>query len=116
MIVLPFPPGVNSLYPDRGERRRKSERYRDWKTAAGWELKRQRPRALACQVDIDLDLWRPDDRHRDIDGLIKAPVDLLVTHGVIVNDHWLHLRRVAATWRGLDRANPRVEITIREAS
>ena len=41
---------------------------------------------------------RPDKRRRDLDGLAKAPLDLLVTLGIIENDYLA--QRITLAWSG----------------
>lgn len=86
-INLPYPPVLNHLYANvPGKGRVKSERYRQWANAAGWELQAQRPTPVAGPVNVSILLGRPDRRRRDLDGTSKAPLDLLVRHGVIEDD------------------------------
>lgn len=86
-ITLPWPPAVNNLFINAGKRRIKSERYKAWQTEAGWELLRQRPEAVVGRFGVTITAHAPDNRVRDLDGLFKAPLDLLTTHGVIEDDH-----------------------------
>ena len=114
VIRLPFPPGSNNLYPGRGKRF-KSREYTAWIQEAGLELMAQRPRKFLAPVNVSIELHRPDDRRRDIDGLIKAPIDLLVRHSVLPDDNWKFLASVTARWAGLDRENPRAIVTVEQA-
>ena len=86
-ITLPWPPAVNNLFVNAGKRRIKSERYKAWLTEAGWELRRQRPESVVGRFCVTITAHAPDNRVRDLDGLAKAPLDLLTTHGVIEDDH-----------------------------
>ena len=86
MITLPFPPPVNNLFATVGKRRIRSRRYEEWIARAGIELMIQRPRPIAGPFKITLTYDRPDRRRRDLDGLQKAVLDLLVKHRVIEDD------------------------------
>lgn len=96
-VNLPFPPALNNLYanvPGRG--RVKAERYVKWANAAGWDLKAARPEPVSGPVSVSILLGRPDKRKRDLDGLAKAPLDLLVKHGVISDDSMV--QSLTLTW------------------
>ena len=91
MLVLPKPPALNNLFfnvPGKG--RAKSDDYKRWRSAAGWELKRQRPRIVTGEYALDI--FVPKSR-RDADSWAKSVCDLLVEHGVTPDDK--HARRVA---------------------
>jgi crossover junction endodeoxyribonuclease RusA len=84
-ITLPFPPSVNGTFRKHNGSHL-SERYREWRDAAGWELKAQRPQPIKGKVHIEMQLVAPDRRARDGDNLLKAPLDLLVKHGIVEDD------------------------------
>lgn len=96
-IDLPKPPSVNALYsnvPGRG--REKTRLYRDWIEAAGWQLLSQKPAVFEGPVDITLVF--ADEGRADLDNLSKAPVDLLVKHGIIKDDSRKYVRRIVKEW------------------
>lgn len=86
MITLPFPPPVNNLFATVGKRRIRSRRYEAWLKEAGTQLALQRPLPVHGPFLATLVFTRPDRRRRDLDGMAKAPLDLLVRHGVIRDD------------------------------
>lgn len=86
MITLPWPPGVNNLFATFKNRRIRTRRYEAWLSAAGAALLEQRPRRVGGHFKVTIVCERPDKRGRDLDGLAKAPLDLLVKHGVIEDD------------------------------
>lgn len=97
LIDLPLPPSVNQLYrnaPGRG--RVKTDRYKTWINAAGWELKSQRPRRLSGSYALTMLCERKDKRRRDLGNLIKAVEDLLVTHHVVEDDS--RCEKIALEW------------------
>lgn len=101
-LRLPLPPSVNALYanvPGRG--RIKSERYRVWLNAAGWELAAQKPRRVSG--DYQLWIWaeKPDRRRRDLGNLEKPISDLLVAHGVVSDDS--QCSEIHIYWQGSGR-------------
>jgi len=83
---IAVPPALNNLFANAGkEGRVKTPRYRAWRTAAGWEIKCQRPRRLAGPVDITITIQDGASK-ADIDGLLKGPIDLLVDLNLIDGD------------------------------
>ena len=99
VIDLPFPPGVNNLFANaRGRGRYRTERYREWANAAGWELKAQKPRRV--RGPVSLEMWFEDkrDRRRDLDGLPKAVCDLLVSFRIIEEDNREVVRELSLKW------------------
>ncbi len=87
-VSIPFPPSVNNLFVNarKGKGRFPSDRYKAWLEEAGWALKAARQIPLTGDVTVDIVLCPPDKRRRDIDNLAKAPLDLLVKHGLISDD------------------------------
>lgn len=87
IINLPFPPTTNTLFFNRAGRGRiRTDRYRTWCTAAGWDLKAQKPQAIEGNYSLEIILGRPDKRRRDVSNLIKAVEDLLVEHRIVEDD------------------------------
>ena len=86
VIELPFPPAQNNLFINLRKGRARSQRYDQWIQEAGWELQRQRPPVILGSVVVKYTFNPPDKRRRDLSGLVKAPEDLLVSHGVIEAD------------------------------
>lgn len=90
---LPFPPGVNNLYPQvktkTGFKRVKSSEYRAWQHEAGWMVPRLAKGIAPKWFRLALVFDRPDNGNRvDLDGRIKATIDLLKKTGVIADDRW----------------------------
>lgn len=85
-ITLPWPPAVNNLYMNVGKRRIRTKRYDAWITEAFIRVLQQSPKRVRGPFRIKLTYDQPDRRRRDLDGLAKAPLDLLVKTGVIDDD------------------------------
>lgn len=86
-ITLPIPPSINSMYrnvPGRG--RVASKGLREWKEAAGWKLQAQ-PRQQ-FHGPFRIKLYLPQDMRGDVDGRLKAAIDLLVAHRVTPDDRF----------------------------
>lgn len=113
-LTLPYPPSVNNLYRNAGNRRVKTEAYMAWLNAAGWELRRQRPGHVPGRYRLSLVLTPPDGRARDADNTFKAVSDLLKTCGVIAEDSLA--KAVSAEWSDDPPQRPgRVVVTISPA-
>ena len=90
MLVLPFPPSVNSLYDGgkRAARRFTSDSYRAWQADAYEALLKQPDHSSrhALPVQGTYTFSRPDNRRRDVFNLEKAVSDFLVKHGILADD------------------------------
>ena len=96
-IDLPFPPSVNTAFPSgRNGRRHKSKRYVAWCEEAGWLLKSQKPGHIKGEVNVTIELQKPDKRRRDLDNYNKPVLDLLVDHGVIDDDSMI--QKLTTLW------------------
>lgn len=97
-VVLPYPPSVNGIFR-KHKGSHLSAAYRDWRDAAGWELKRQRPAKVAGPVAVTVELCPPDRKRRDLDNAgFKAVLDLLVAHGLIEADDSRIVKEITARW------------------
>jgi len=102
-IMLPFPPSVNGLFAGK-KRRYKSDKYKAWLEDAKDDLTYQKYvdgfkwKNHTGKVKITLLLKAPDKRIRDLDNLLKAVLDFLVTHQVIVGDDSRYVKELCAFW------------------
>ncbi len=90
VLQLPYPPSVWNLYRGWGKNRNKSEEYKLWLNEAGLEILRtpaKHRQPILDKFTMTVLAGRPDKRGRDLDNLLKAPADLLQSHGLISNDH-----------------------------
>jgi len=97
VFTLPFPPSVNNLFvniPGRG--RVKTQRYRTWRNAAGWDIRAAKPGKFEGPVEISVVYQRPDSRRRDLDNLFKAIADALVEFEIIEDDS--KIERITLEW------------------
>jgi Holliday junction resolvase RusA-like endonuclease len=97
-IILPLPPSVNRLWrTTKTGGMYRSPKYNAWRTSAIWQLigqvKRQQ---IKGQFKLTLHAVPPDRRHRDLDNLFKAALDVLVEAKVVEDDR--HCRWIEARW------------------
>ena len=80
------PPSVNSMFRNvAGKGRVRTQRYRDWAAAAGWDCNGKGK--IEGEFDFRLIVSRAKSRkNSDLDNRIKPVMDLLQTHGIIEND------------------------------
>ena len=97
VIDLEFPPSVNNLFVNGSRGRFTSDKYKDWQTRAGWEIRANKPGRVPGPVKISF-VFEERAGRRDLDNLQKAPLDLLVKHGVIDGDHRSIVREINAKW------------------
>ncbi len=90
------PPSINEMFrnvPGRG--RAKTQRYREWCAAAGWDANG----VGQCMGPFKLVLIISTEKRRanaDLDNRIKPVLDLLVTHKVVEDDR--HCEAIHAQW------------------
>ena len=108
-ITLPFPPSSNTAYPTaRNGRRIKSAKLKEWITSAP-KIDIKAPGF----VRIEYLLFFPDDRVRDGQNFLKVPLDYIVSEGVLKDDNRRILKGESWLDGGIDRENPRIELTIK---
>lgn len=107
-ITLPFPVSVNSLYNGgSGQKRFPSKKYKAWLASC--------PPLKAHNFDgvvLFYKFFYPDNRARDAENCVKCVSDYLVKCGVIRDDCWQCVHTMQLSSGGIDKQNPRVEITI----
>lgn len=103
-ITLPWPPAVNNLFMNVGKRRIRTKRYDAWIGEAWATVLQQRPIPVHGPFNVTIICAKPDRRRRDLDGLAKAPLDLLVKAGVIQDDSLA--QQLTIGWKAGDPAKP----------
>jgi Holliday junction resolvase RusA-like endonuclease len=108
-ITLPFPPSVNGLFGGGSQQKRfPSKQYKAWLSG----LPRLAPLNISNPCHIHYKFYWPDNRIRDGQSYFKATTDYLVKQKVIVDDNWKILASESWSHGGVDKQNPRVDITI----
>ena len=95
MIKLPFPPSLNAYYRSIIRRRKDGKHYtqvlisakgRAYRTLVGQMLMIQGVREMTGDLEIEIKVFQPDRRKRDIDNLLKSLLDALQHGGAFVDD------------------------------
>ena len=84
-LDLPLPPPTNGLFANKRKGGRHiTKRYAAWREEAGWMI--QAARCGSIPGPYRFTIMLPLTMRGDVDGRLKAPLDLLVTHGVTDDD------------------------------
>jgi Holliday junction resolvase RusA-like endonuclease len=96
IVTLPAPPSPNAIWRAVNGRVIKSAEYRAWIQHAGMELLAQRAKPVIgpCNVRVRVQT----NNRRDLDGYLKATLDLLVAHKLIDGDRCKTVREITMGW------------------
>jgi Holliday junction resolvase RusA-like endonuclease len=96
-IELSYPPATNNLYfnvPGKG--RVRSDRYNQWLDESAWLLLAQKPGRVSGKFIAEITVNRPDNRRRDLDGLLKPLLDCCVKNRIVSDDSLAE--RITLAW------------------
>ncbi|TNV14927.1 RusA family crossover junction endodeoxyribonuclease [Buttiauxella sp. B2] len=118
-LTLPFPPSVNTYWrsPNSGPLAgrhlisAKGRQYRSDTTAAVIEQLRKIPKPFSAELSVNVVLYPPENRRRDLDNYLKALFDSL-THANVWEDD-SQIKHMEVSWGPLIPKGS-TEITIRE--
>nr|WP_151411748.1 RusA family crossover junction endodeoxyribonuclease [Escherichia coli] len=116
-LILPFPPSVNTYWrhPNKGAFAGKSlisaagRKFQSAACAAIVEQLRRLPKPTSAPASVEIVLFPPDNRIRDLDNYNKALFDVLTHAGVWEDDR--QVKRMLVEW-GPVIPEGKVEITI----
>jgi len=87
MIVLPWPPTVNTYYRNVHGRTLISAKGRQYRQAvAELAADQEWPKFGNKRVSVQIEAWMPDNRRRDLDNILKSALDSLTHAGVWDDD------------------------------
>lgn len=87
MIVLPWPPTVNTYYRKFGDKVLISAKGREYReTVADLSRANAWPKFGVDRVRVEIEAWMPDRRRRDLDNILKSLLDSLTHAGVWDDD------------------------------
>jgi len=85
-VVLPFPPSVNHYYRRVGPRTIISREGRAYREKVCAILACLGLRTMECPLEVEIEVFPPDKRRRDIDNLQKSLLDALEHGGAYKDD------------------------------
>lgn len=105
-LSLPFPPSVNTYWraPNKGPLAGRhlismeGRKFRSDSLACVLVQLRTRPQAIAESIAVDVVLYPPDARKRDLDNYLKAVLDALTHAGIWHDDS--QIKHLTVSWGG----------------
>ncbi len=85
-LSLPFPPSVNHYWRRVGSRTLVSRTGREYRAAIETLLHSHASSPLLGRLAVEIDVYPPDRRRRDLDNLLKALIDALAHAGLYADD------------------------------
>lgn len=116
-LILPWPPSVNHYWLARGKMRflsaaAKKFRYDVAQLSHMFGLVNHTNYPLLGRLNVQINVFPPDKRVRDIDNLLKSTLDSLTHAGVYLDDS--QIDKITIIRKEIDRPAGRVEIIITE--
>lgn len=87
-------------------------RVKAWQTDAAWQLKNVKVPIFDYPISVHLSFAFRSARRRDLENAASTVLDALVHAGVLADDDYKHACPIILDFLGVDRDNPRVEITL----
>lgn len=110
-LTLPWPPSVNRYWRSVNGRVLIAAAGRRYRTDVELICALAGLRGIGSQpVSVSISAYYPDLRRRDIDNILKAPLDALTSAGIWDDDS--QIQALSIRKAGIDRHNPRLEIEI----
>lgn len=86
-LTMPWPPSMNTYWRTFQGRMIISEKGRQYRKAVADQVLIQRgAKNFAKKIRVEIEAFRPDNRRRDLDNLLKAILDGCTHAGVWVDD------------------------------
>ena len=109
-LVLPYPPTVNTNWRRRGSTYFISEEGKRYRRTVALIVRQQRLKlSLSGRLVIRIIAEPPDKRRRDLDNILKAPLDALTHAGLLMDDEQFDEINIV---RGQPVSGGRLEIKI----
>ena len=116
VITGRIPSKKNSRITTRSGRTFPSKQYTKWHKDASIQLSLQVKKDFSFGSGrAEIVFWMPDARKTDLSNKAESVMDLLVDNGIIKDDCWQVIDELFLRCDGIDRKNPRVEITLSKA-
>ena len=108
-LTLPYPPTINHYWGQRGRRKFLTQRAKDYREAVAVQVAEMKCHYGEQRLSIDIDLWMPDRRKRDIDNVQKPLIDALMHAGAFHDDE--QIDRLLTQRNGVEKGG-RCEVTL----
>lgn len=89
-----------------------SDKFKAWHEEQSWLLRHKVPDEPIQKCKVDIVFYPPDKRTADSNNKAASILDLLADNGIIEDDNWFCVVDDHYSMGGVDRENPRAEITI----
>ncbi|PAV00358.1 hypothetical protein CBG25_19450 [Arsenophonus sp. ENCA] len=94
-ITVPFPPSVNHYWYHAKQKHFITPKGKLYRQLIVAEIMRQKLcKRLSQRLGVEIGVYPPDRRKRDLDNLMKAPIDALCHGGLIVDDSQIDVLHV----------------------
>lgn len=64
------------------------------------------------RIEVIVEIWNKDERKHDLDNQVSTILDALVKARVLPDDSQKTVRKITAEYKGVDKEDPRAEITV----
>lgn len=64
------------------------------------------------RIEVNVEIWNKDRRKHDLDNQLSTILDALVKARILPDDSQETVYRITAEYMGIDKNNPRVDVTI----
>lgn len=117
LLVLPYPPSVNHYWMAKGKLRFLSPAAKKFRASVAsiahlFALQYSAKTPLAGRISMQVNVFPPDLRTRDIDNILKACLDSLTHAGVYLDDSQIDKLLVCRC--DIDRPLGRIEVIIKQ--
>ena len=89
-----------------------SDNYRKWHKDATLQLSALSLPSKLQGCSVFIELYAPTKRKGDLTNKAESVMDLMVDNHILEDDNWDCVHRVVLMYGGVDKKDPRVEITI----
>lgn len=89
-----------------------SSKYTAWHKDASQQLKSFQKDSMEIPRAVSITFFFPDKRRTDLSNKTESIMDLLVDNGFLADDSWQVVNKLELIAGGIDRENPRAEITL----
>jgi len=95
IFTIPFPPSVNTYWGFRGSRRFLTSRATVFKQQVAAQFLRSGYEPLGdARLQVEIELYPPDRRVRDIDNVVKSTLDAMCQAGIFDDDGQIDILHV----------------------